>query len=53
MKKEFISALMMALPLSAKQYENLYTVLIFVGVLTLLFIIIYLMVGEEREETET
>ena len=52
MKKELISSMIMALPLSAGQYDNLYTVLIFVGVLTLLFIIVYLMIGEEREETE-
>ena len=53
MKNELISAIMMALPLTAGEYDNLYIVLVFVGVLTLLFIIIYLMVGEEREETET
>jgi hypothetical protein len=53
MKKELISALMMAWPISDAEYNTLYSVLIFAGVLTLLFIIIYLMVGEEREETES
>ena len=53
MKKELISSMMMAFPLTAGEYDNLYIVLIFVGVLTLFFVIIYLMVGEEREETET
>ena len=53
MKNELIFTMMMAWPISGGEYDNLYAVLIFLGVLTLLFIIIYLMVGEEREETET
>ncbi len=39
-------------PLSAGDYNQLYLVMIFIAVFTLLLIIIYLMVGEEREETE-
>jgi Ca2+/Na+ antiporter len=53
MKKGLISLMMMAFPISAAEYDKLYTVLVFVGILTLLFIVIYLMVGEEREETES
>lgn len=44
---------MMAFPVSAWDYDQLYIVLIFVGVITLLFIIVYLGVGEEKEETES
>jgi hypothetical protein len=53
MIKELISFMMMGWPITSGEYDNLYTILIFIGVLTLLFIIIYLMIGEEREETET
>ena len=53
MKKELLALMMMALPIGSKEYDQLYLVLVFVGILTLLFIVVYLMVGEEREETET
>ncbi|NVM29166.1 MAG: hypothetical protein HWN65_10015 [Candidatus Helarchaeota archaeon] len=41
------------LPLTDEQYKNLYTWMIFLAAFTLLFVIIYLAIGEEREETET
>jgi len=53
MNKGLISLMMMAIPLTAGEYDQLYIVLLFVGIFTLLFVVIYLMVGEEREETES
>ncbi|MHA1265133.1 MAG: hypothetical protein ACTSRS_07850 [Candidatus Helarchaeota archaeon] len=48
-----LAIVLMDLPLSSKDYENLYYGIAFLCIFTLLFIIIYLMVGEEREETES
>ncbi|MHA1129223.1 MAG: hypothetical protein ACTSQI_10245 [Candidatus Helarchaeota archaeon] len=45
-------SILLDLPLSSQQYDKLYLGLIWLGVFTLLFIIVYLMIGEEREETE-
>ncbi|MHA1648780.1 MAG: hypothetical protein ACTSYB_01200 [Candidatus Helarchaeota archaeon] len=47
-----LSSILLDLPLSSSEYDNLYYGMIWITIFTLLFVIIYLMVGEEREETE-
>ena len=49
----FINSILLDLPLSPADYEDLFVGMVFLAAFTLLFIIIYLAIGEEREETET
>lgn len=53
MMSSILSTILLSLPLTGDDYETLFYGMIFVCVFTLLFIIVYLMVGEEREEAET
>ena len=48
-----IPLLLMQLPLPSDEYDDLFLIMVFVAIFTLILVIVYLMVGEEREETET
>ena len=52
-KKVSLPLFLMQLPLSGGDYDDLFLAMVFVAIFTLILVIVYLMVGEEREETET
>ncbi|NVM54689.1 MAG: hypothetical protein HWN66_13375 [Candidatus Helarchaeota archaeon] len=48
-----LTSILLDLPLDSEQYNLLFYGMLGVAIFTLILVIIYLMVGEEREETET
>ena len=53
MVNSVLSLILLDLPLDTEEYTNVFYGMVFVCIFTLLFIIVYLMIGEEREERET